>query len=47
MANTKSRGIRVDDELWDSATAAARENRETVSDVIRRSLIQYVKENQK
>ncbi len=45
MGNTKNRGIRVDDELWDAATDAARENRETVSDVVRRALIQYVKDN--
>lgn len=39
------RNIRVEQQLWDDAKAAADENDETISDVIRRALIQYVKEN--
>jgi hypothetical protein len=41
-----ARTVRVDDDLWESATAAAKANGENVSVVIRRALIQYVKENQ-
>lgn len=40
------RQIRVPEKLWESAKAAADRNDENVSDVIRRALAQYVKENQ-
>lgn len=40
------RQVRVAPSLWDDAKVAADRNDETVSDVIRRALIQYVKENQ-
>lgn len=41
-----ARTVRVDDDLWAKANAAAKANGENVSVVIRRALIQYVKENQ-
>lgn len=41
-----NRAIRVDDGLWAAAQAAAKANGENVSVVIRRALVQYVKENQ-
>lgn len=40
------RNIRVELPLWDDAKAAADENDETISDVIRRALTDYVKDNQ-
>lgn len=40
------RQIRVPEKLWESAKAAADRNDETISDVIRRELTQYVKENE-
>lgn len=46
MATMTSRAIRIDDELWEKASAAAKANGENVSVVIRRALIQYVKDNQ-
>lgn len=45
MGNMTNRAIRIDDELWENAQAAAKANGENVSVVIRRALIQYVKEN--
>ncbi|MFC7621973.1 hypothetical protein [Microlunatus sp. GCM10028923] len=39
---TPDRIVRVDDELWRAAQAAAHNQGETVSDVIRRSLREYV-----
>lgn len=45
MATTTNRAIRIDDDLWAKASAAAKANGENVSVVIRRALIQYVKEN--
>lgn len=47
MVKTPNRNIRIDDELWERATVAAQANRETVSSVIRRALLEYVKESQK
>ncbi|WP_309129486.1 hypothetical protein [Microbacterium sp.] len=41
-----ARQVRTPAKLWDDAKAAAEQNDETISDVIRRALIQYVKENQ-
>lgn len=46
MVSATNRAIRIDDELWKKATEAAKANRENVSVVVRRALIQYVKENQ-
>ena len=46
MGTTTNRAVRIDDELWEAASAAAKANGENVSVVIRRALIQYVKENQ-
>lgn len=45
MAETPSRNVRVEDEIWDPAAAAAKANGENLSVVIRRALIQYVKDN--
>lgn len=41
-----ARQVRSPAKLWDDAKAAAERNDETISDVIRRALEQYVKENQ-
>lgn len=41
--DTPLRNVRIDDELWAQAKAAARANRTTPSDVMRRALIRYVK----
>lgn len=41
-----ARQVRSPEKLWDDAKAAAAANDETISDVIRRALEQYVKENQ-
>lgn len=46
MASMTSRAIRIDDDLWQKAAEAAKANGENVSVVIRRALVQYVKENQ-
>ena len=40
---TTLRNVRVDADLWDAAKERAEENGETVSDVIRRALAEYVK----
>jgi negative regulator of replication initiation len=45
MSNTTPRAVRVPDDLWDAALAATAANGETVSDVIRRALAQYVARN--
>jgi hypothetical protein len=42
MTNTERRTIRVAPELWEAAQAVAARNGETVSDIIRRALIEYV-----
>ena len=39
---TPIRTVRVGDSLWQAAQAAAEQNDETVSDVVRRALEQYV-----
>lgn len=41
---TRKHGIRIDDELWELATAKARRRRESVAAVIRRALLAYVEE---
>lgn len=46
MGETKNRNVRIDDEIWEPAAAAAKANGENLSVVIRRALVQYVKENQ-
>lgn len=45
MASTPLRSIRISDELWRVASEHAAENLETVSDVIRRALEQYISED--
>ena len=40
---TPQRTIRIADDLWEKAQAAAAERDETVSDVLRRALERYVK----
>lgn len=42
---TPKRTIRVPDELWQAAKDAASDNAETVTDVILRALVRYVREN--
>jgi hypothetical protein len=41
MANTPNRAVRIPDEEWAAAQAAAADNGETVTDVIRRALAEY------
>lgn len=40
---TKVRTIRIDDDLWHAAQVKAAEHGESVSDVVRRALVRYVK----
>jgi len=44
VAETRNRNVRVDDELWEAAQAKAARRRESVSDVIRRALLDYIEE---
>lgn len=46
MAETKVRGVRIDDQLWEAAQAKAQQRRESVADVIRRALLAYVEDRQ-
>lgn len=46
MAADRIRTVRVDDELWDAATKAAKERNETLSEAIRRFLRGYVRRTQ-
>jgi hypothetical protein len=39
---TPLRAVRVPDDLWDAALAAARDRGESVSEVVRRALAAYV-----
>ena len=39
------RQVRVPEKLWDTAKTAAEQNDETVSDVVRRALENYVRRN--
>jgi predicted HicB family RNase H-like nuclease len=39
---TQIRGVRVPDDLWAAAAARAAQQGETVSDVVRRALAEYV-----
>ncbi|MEJ6554020.1 hypothetical protein PQI51_03155 [Microbacterium esteraromaticum] len=39
------RNIRVPAHLWDEAKTAAEQNDETISDVVRRALTDYVEKN--
>jgi negative regulator of replication initiation len=39
------RTIRIAEELWQQARAAAANNGESVSDVVRRALVNYVRRN--
>lgn len=41
----KIRTVRVPDDLWEEAQKVAAENGETVSDVIRRALEEYVQQS--
>lgn len=44
---TTSRNVRIPDDIWQAAKDRAQENGETVSDVVRRALIEYAKEDAK
>lgn len=46
MGNTKNRTVRIEDDIWEKATEAAKATGENVSVVIRRALIAYIKEHQ-
>lgn len=39
---TTLRNVRVPDEIWDAAKEQAEANGETVSDVVRRALVEYI-----
>ncbi|HEY9417584.1 MAG TPA: hypothetical protein VIQ30_22730 [Pseudonocardia sp.] len=43
----KNRGIRVTDEVWDAAKAAAHENGEYLSEAITAFLIKYVADSER
>jgi len=46
MSNeTRARSVRIPDELWDAAMAIADSRYETLSEVIRRALVDYVETN--
>lgn len=42
---SKLRNFRVDDDLWEEAARIAAENRESVSAVLKRALVEYVRAN--
>lgn len=44
---TTARSVRVEDALWHAALARAAERGESVSDVIRRALVRYTREQRK
>lgn len=44
---TPIRTVRVDDELWAAALEAAARNGETVSEVVRRALVAYVRKDRR
>lgn len=44
---TKGKSVRVPDELWQEALTAAHEHGETVSDVVREALQEYVEKHRK
>lgn len=44
---TKGRSIRVPDELWQEALSVSHEQGETISDVVRDALQEYVAKNRK
>lgn len=46
-SHTPARAVRVPDDLWKAAQAAADGNGESVSDVIRKALERYVKAAEK
>lgn len=45
MAATTNHNIRIPDRLWDDAKAIAEGRYETLSEVIRRALVEYVEKN--
>lgn len=45
MAVTKLRNVRVDDDLWQEAQRIAKDNRESLSHVLKAALVAYVKEH--
>jgi antitoxin component of RelBE/YafQ-DinJ toxin-antitoxin module len=47
MANTRLRSMRIPDEVWDLAAQVAAERGETVTDVVRRALVEYGQRNRK
>ena len=44
---TPQHTVRIDDELWDAAQRIAARRRETVSDVVRHALVEYVDKHQR
>jgi antitoxin component of RelBE/YafQ-DinJ toxin-antitoxin module len=44
---TPARAVRVEDGLWQAAQQQAEQRGETVSDVIRRALQRYIRQNRK
>lgn len=43
MADTPTRKFRIEDDLWNLAIEVARENRESLSAVIRKAIVDYVR----
>lgn len=43
MSNTPIRGVRVPRDVWEAARRVAEDEGTTVSEVVRRALIRYVK----
>jgi len=43
---TPHRTIRIESDLWDAAKEAAKERGDNLSDIIRKTLEQYVQDNQ-
>ena len=45
MPATPKRSVRVSDDIWEAAKRVAADNGETVTDVIVRALVRYVREH--
>lgn len=47
MPNTKNRTMRINDELWFATLAEAKSNGETVTDVVKAGMEQYIETSQR
>lgn len=43
---TTPRAIRIDDDLWEAAKSATHDKGDTISEVVRRALVEYVRKHQ-